>query len=152
MAIARTGQPPLVSGDEELRPALGPAVGRHPQAPGARPASPDGEDGDGDCGVSKPGRNDPCPCGSGQKYKKCCQERDESTAAVSSDSRYGATVATQVKTHVLAPASAEMQQLISLFNNGLHGELQVRTRSLIELYPNYGPLWNLFGASLRAQG
>jgi len=23
-------------------------------------------------GVSKPGRNDPCPCGSGQKFKKCC--------------------------------------------------------------------------------
>ncbi|HPX51628.1 MAG TPA: SEC-C metal-binding domain-containing protein [Deltaproteobacteria bacterium] len=20
----------------------------------------------------KPGRNDPCPCGSGIKYKKCC--------------------------------------------------------------------------------
>ena len=24
----------------------------------------------------KPGRNDPCPCGSGLKYKKCCG-RDE---------------------------------------------------------------------------
>ena len=24
----------------------------------------------------KPGRNDPCPCGSGKKYKKCCG-RDE---------------------------------------------------------------------------
>ena len=23
-------------------------------------------------GVPKPGRNDPCPCGSGLKYKKCC--------------------------------------------------------------------------------
>ncbi len=23
-------------------------------------------------GVSGPGRNDPCPCGSGKKYKKCC--------------------------------------------------------------------------------
>ena len=23
-------------------------------------------------GVSRPGRNDPCPCGSGKKYKKCC--------------------------------------------------------------------------------
>ncbi|MGB1207570.1 MAG: YecA family protein [Paracoccaceae bacterium] len=23
-------------------------------------------------GTSKPGRNDPCPCGSNQKYKKCC--------------------------------------------------------------------------------
>jgi len=21
---------------------------------------------------AKPGRNDPCPCGSGKKYKKCC--------------------------------------------------------------------------------
>lgn len=22
----------------------------------------------------KPGRNDPCPCGSGEKYKRCCFE------------------------------------------------------------------------------
>ena len=24
-------------------------------------------------------RNDPCPCGSGKKYKACCQERDRAT-------------------------------------------------------------------------
>ena len=24
------------------------------------------------CKVEKVGRNDPCPCGSGKKYKKCC--------------------------------------------------------------------------------
>ena len=23
-------------------------------------------------GAGQPGRNDPCPCGSGKKYKKCC--------------------------------------------------------------------------------
>jgi preprotein translocase subunit SecA len=23
----------------------------------------------------KPGRNDPCPCGSGKKYKKCCMQQ-----------------------------------------------------------------------------
>lgn len=23
----------------------------------------------------KPGRNDPCLCGSGKKYKKCCEEK-----------------------------------------------------------------------------
>lgn len=23
--------------------------------------------------MSAPGRNDPCPCGSGRKYKRCCQ-------------------------------------------------------------------------------
>jgi SEC-C motif-containing protein len=27
---------------------------------------------DGDCKVSDIGRNDTCPCGSGQKFKKCC--------------------------------------------------------------------------------
>jgi RimJ/RimL family protein N-acetyltransferase len=26
---------------------------------------------------SKPGRNDPCPCGSGQKYKHCCLQEDQ---------------------------------------------------------------------------
>jgi hypothetical protein len=24
----------------------------------------------------KVGRNDPCPCGSGKKYKRCCEARD----------------------------------------------------------------------------
>lgn len=26
--------------------------------------------------MSKPGRNDPCQCGSGKKYKRCCLEKD----------------------------------------------------------------------------
>ena len=26
--------------------------------------------------ISKPGRNDPCPCGSGKKYKNCCLDKD----------------------------------------------------------------------------
>ncbi len=29
----------------------------------------------------KVGRNDPCPCGSGKKYKKCCLARDQEKAA-----------------------------------------------------------------------
>ena len=31
--------------------------------------------------VPKVGRNDPCPCGSGKKYKKCCEEKDAERAA-----------------------------------------------------------------------
>jgi hypothetical protein len=30
--------------------------------------------------MTKPGRNDPCHCGSGQKYKKCCLAKDEADA------------------------------------------------------------------------
>jgi uncharacterized protein len=29
---------------------------------------------------SNPGRNDPCPCGSGKKYKKCCEHRRQESA------------------------------------------------------------------------
>jgi Flp pilus assembly protein TadD len=31
--------------------------------------------------LSKVGRNDPCPCGSGKKYKKCCMAKDEKASA-----------------------------------------------------------------------
>ena len=27
------------------------------------------------------GRNEPCPCGSGKKYKQCCLEKDEASRA-----------------------------------------------------------------------
>ena len=29
----------------------------------------------------KVGRNDPCPCGSGKKYKRCCLSKEEETRA-----------------------------------------------------------------------
>jgi tetratricopeptide (TPR) repeat protein len=32
--------------------------------------------------MSETGRNDPCPCGSGVKYKKCCLAKDEAAAAM----------------------------------------------------------------------
>jgi protein O-GlcNAc transferase len=31
--------------------------------------------------MTKPGRNDPCPCGSGRKYKQCCAPRDNARTA-----------------------------------------------------------------------
>jgi uncharacterized protein YecA (UPF0149 family) len=40
----------------ELPPTAGAAAAEKAKAPGAAP----------------PGRNDPCPCGSGRKFKACC--------------------------------------------------------------------------------
>jgi hypothetical protein len=31
--------------------------------------------------TARPGRNQPCHCGSGRKYKQCCLEKDEAKAA-----------------------------------------------------------------------
>ena len=33
----------------------------------------------------KPGRNDPCPCGSGKKYKHCCLNAGTAQAAAPTD-------------------------------------------------------------------
>ena len=30
--------------------------------------------------VARPGRNEPCTCGSGRKYKQCCLDKDEAEA------------------------------------------------------------------------
>ena len=35
--------------------------------------------------VARVGRNDPCPCGSGRKYKKCCLQKDQERLERSSD-------------------------------------------------------------------
>jgi hypothetical protein len=31
--------------------------------------------------IARPGRNEPCRCGSGRKYKHCCLEKDDAKAA-----------------------------------------------------------------------
>ena len=46
---------------EEIQPTVMPQV-RQTSAVKAQPVRVE----------QKPGRNDPCPCGSGKKYKKCC--------------------------------------------------------------------------------
>ncbi|CAN5379995.1 hypothetical protein BH11PSE11_BH11PSE11_26470 [soil metagenome] len=45
--------------------------------------------------MSKPGRNDPCPCGSGKKYKQCCAAHGENPPAGSSPTALDAARAVQ---------------------------------------------------------
>src|SRR5262249_38339551 len=47
--------------------------------------------------AARPGRNDPCHCGSGKKYKHCCLQKDEAEAA--------AARAKAAETQAPAPAS-----------------------------------------------
>lgn len=88
----------------------------------------------------KPGRNDPCHCGSGRKFKKCCQGREAATAATPD------SVAAEALTQ------AEFSQLASLFNAGRYVELENRARLLIGQYPNNGFIWKVLGVALQKQG
>ena len=79
----------------------------------------------------KPGRNDPCSCGSGKKYKNCCLGK-----AVFDPPRSS------------APPSDEISQLDALFN----AEMENRARALLKLYPDSGIVWKQLSASLHMQG
>lgn len=95
----------------------------------------------------KPGRNDPCPCGSGKKYKKCCQDKFEVPSAFQPMwQKTGAAAKSK------APTYAECNQLVALFNAGHYVVLESQARLLLEQYPDYGYAWKVLGASLQMQG
>jgi len=80
----------------------------------------------------KPGRNDPCICGSGKKFKHCCEGK--------------------IAAHSPAPSPNELNQLIALYNARRYAELESRARPLVGLYPDSGFVWKLLGASMQRQG
>lgn len=61
-----------------------------------------------------PGRNSPCPCGSGKKYKKCCQLRIEA-AATSHSTEYSHIVDLK---RLGQPLKADGRPQISTIHNG----------------------------------
>jgi uncharacterized protein len=42
--------------------------------------------------VEKVGRNDPCPCGSGKKYKNCCLQKEQAKGSLFGKRKFKATV------------------------------------------------------------
>jgi tetratricopeptide (TPR) repeat protein len=85
----------------------------------------------------RPGRNHPCPCGSGKKYKECCGQI--AAGAQAGRSRVDA-------------AAPHMSQLASLVDAGRYVELESKARELLELHPGSGIIWQLLGLSLTRQG
>lgn len=98
------------------------------------------------------GRNDPCPCGSGKKYKKCCLGKLESSPPPSSWQQRPDGIAQKASAKKSAPSPAELNQLVALFNAGHHAELENRARLLLERCPGSGFVWKILGAVLQMQG
>ena len=82
----------------------------------------------------KPGRNDPCPCGSGKKFKHCCGLVPSATASPD----------------VLS--AADIGALVELINLNQLQDAEHRTRALLETHPNAGMLWKILSVALMRQG
>ena len=82
----------------------------------------------------KSGRNDPCPCGSGKKFKACCGQLGSEVSADTS------------------ATPAEMSQLAALVNSRRYVELESKSLGLLARYPDAGLVWQLLAVSLSRQG
>jgi len=117
--------------------------------------------------MAKSGRNDPCPCGSGKKYKRCCLARDEQAertalAAATSPpaSRKFSGVATEIADRLaLAAATDADDELTKLSNDavdrvheGRLDEAEQAARDLIERFPHVHDGWDRLGMVHEARG
>jgi tetratricopeptide (TPR) repeat protein len=87
----------------------------------------------------KPGRNDPCLCGSGRKYKKCCGRQSELRPEPA-----------RAQPTTLSPI--ETNKILALARSGHHSQLEGAARELLTEHPDSGFLWKALGLSLLNQG
>lgn len=90
----------------------------------------------------KPNRNDPCPCGSGKKFKKCCIDKLE----------YQIPAVAPVAATAEVPTAAEMNAVVALHAAGKLLELEQLSQSLVERCPNSGWAWKSWGTALHLLG
>jgi tetratricopeptide (TPR) repeat protein len=99
----------------------------------------------------KPGRNDPCPCGSGKKHKKCCgQGSDAASPQAALNAAANPSRTLYPRAHTLTPEL--IGQFVGLLNTGRSSEAERKARELLVQHPNSGILWKALGVSLRNQG
>jgi tetratricopeptide (TPR) repeat protein len=92
--------------------------------------------------MAKPGRNDPCLCGSGQKYKRCCLPRDE--AAERAAAQRAAALAREQEASLTYAAIDDdydgldeaSNRVIDLIDAGRLDEAEQAAKELLEKYPN----------------
>jgi len=124
--------------------------------------------------MAKPGRNDPCHCGSGKKYKKCCQPKDEvaehEVIAKEQAEREERAEARRLQKRVakaeflarVAEAAAVNEELekltaasnaaVELVKAGKLEEAEVAARDLLERFPHVHDGWDRLGMVHEARG
>lgn len=94
--------------------------------------------------MAKIGRNDPCPCGSGQKYKRCCLPRDEAAATARAAADRAAALAREADARSAADAAINAEDdglddasngVIDLIDAGRLDEAERAAHDLLERYP-----------------
>ena len=83
--------------------------------------------------MAKTGRNDPCPCGSGQKYKRCCLPREEAAAHAAALAAAATSSVADADEDGLDDAS---NGVIDLIDAGRLDEAEQAAHALLANYPD----------------
>ena len=119
--------------------------------------------------MAKTGRNDPCPCGSGKKYKRCCLAKDEeaeraalaAATAVAPPSRRPSDVTAEIADRLAAAAAADdaddelwylSNAAVDLVREGKLDEAERAARDLLERFPDVHDGWDRLGMVYEARG
>ena len=123
--------------------------------------------------MARPGRNDPCPCGSGQKYKKCCLPKDEAadlaqfkrdTAAAAEaarkhkveqqeqDAAFAAMLQRQDEAQEAVELTDASNAVIGLVKAGKLDEAEAAARDLLVRFPYVHDGYDRLGMVYEARG
>lgn len=110
--------------------------------------------------MAKTGRNDPCPCGSGHKYKRCCMQRDDAAERMT---RTAANAALQAeyaeRVESLTEDLDELDELtvasnavVDMIHEGKLDEAEAAARDLLVRFPEVHDGYDRLGMVYEARG
>ena len=111
--------------------------------------------------MAKPGRNDPCHCGSGNKYKKCCLAKDEAAARTARANQAAASTAhkPEFASYLIADSEHGADELTEASNAVVDlvkaGNLDAAERAahdLLARFPNVHDGYDRLGMVCEARG
>lgn len=86
----------------------------------------------------QPNRNDPCPCGSGKKFKKCC----------AGSGKYEQVYPVLGHLKAKEPSPEKCNAVAGLYAGGRYAEADAASLELVEHFPESGFSWKIRGAVL----
>jgi tetratricopeptide (TPR) repeat protein len=113
--------------------------------------------------MAKTGRNDPCPCGSGKKYKRCCVEKDETAAAIAAAAAQTRQAAARAGTGALMEALSEQRNpydglveasnaVMDMVRAGKLDEAEAAANDLLVRFPEVHDGYDRLGMVAEARG
>jgi tetratricopeptide (TPR) repeat protein len=94
------------------------------------------------------GRNEPCPCGSGKKHKKCCLERDEALARQNRPVDLPTVREDDLTTEILPKVDQAVDRLLIQVEKGQLENVAAGLEALLRKHPDYHTTNYAMGAYL----